>query len=201
MTAERLADPAYAALVAGEFSQLTPEWQLKMEYVLQDDGALRFDAPDAIAAFAKAQGMRFFGHTLVWYAQSPAWFERLDGRRSRSAKLMTTTSPAWSATIRRPWPGTWSTRRWRRTTWHTARLLVEQNLGQVDYMRRAYEQARAAAPDAVLLLNDYNLESLPKKRAAYLGLAEQLFRRNRRATHRARDAEPSLCMPTSRQVA
>ena len=77
----QLADPAFASLLARQVSQLTPEWELKMEYVLKDDGTFRFDAPDAIAAFARAHGMRLHGHTLVWYAQKPVAFERIDGQR------------------------------------------------------------------------------------------------------------------------
>ena len=59
-----------------------------MEYILQPDGALRFDAPDRIAAFARDRGLRLFGHTLVWYAQ---------GRRLRA---LTGTAPASPTPIR-----------------------------------------------------------------------------------------------------
>ena len=34
-----------------------------------------------------------------------------------------------------------------------------------------------ADPDAVLFINDYNLESLPKKRATFMRLVEQLLKR------------------------
>jgi hypothetical protein len=44
---------------------------MKMEYIVQPDGSFRFDAPDRIAAFARAHGMGLLGHTLVWYAQAP----------------------------------------------------------------------------------------------------------------------------------
>ena len=33
-----LADPAFAALLTRNFSQITPEWEMKMEYIAQRDG-------------------------------------------------------------------------------------------------------------------------------------------------------------------
>ncbi len=83
--AAQLDDPALAALVAAQVSQLTPEWELKMEYVLQPDGGYRFDAPDRIAAFCADQALRLFGHTLVWYAQKPDFFAGLARGTDRSA--------------------------------------------------------------------------------------------------------------------
>jgi endo-1,4-beta-xylanase len=63
-------DPAWVDLATAQFSQLTPEWEMKMEYILADGlGRFRFDGPDAIAAFARHHGLRLHGHTLIWYAQ------------------------------------------------------------------------------------------------------------------------------------
>jgi len=176
VTAERLADPAYAALIAGQFTQVTPEWQMKMEYIAQADGSLRFDAPDAIAAFAAQAGVRLFGHTLVWYAQAPLAFARLDGDAAAFGKAFDAYIAAVAGRYRQA-PG------WDVVNEAVAEdgaglrdSLWSRNLGQVDYMRRAFDQAHLAAPGAVLLINDYNLESLPQKRATYLRLAETLLK-------------------------
>jgi len=50
-----------------------------------------------------------------------------------------------------------------------------QNLGELDHMVRAFEQAKLADPDAVLFINDYNLENNPKKGATFLKLVERLL--------------------------
>ena len=173
--AAQLDDPPLADLLATQVSQLTPEWELKMEYVLQPDGAYRFDAPDRIAAFAADHGMRLFGHTLVWYAQKPAYFEALEGGAFRQA------FEAYVEAVVGRYRGRaagWDVVNeavnddgagWRDSLW-------SQRLGALDHMRIAYDLAHAADPGAVLFLNDYNLEAKPKKRATFLALAEALLK-------------------------
>ena len=176
VTAERLADPADAALIARHFAQLTPEWQLKMEYVLRDDGGFHFEAPDAIAAFAQAHGQRLFGHTLVWYAQDPTAFRRIDGQGQAFADAYRNYILAVVGRYRGQAVG------WDVVNEAVAEdgdglreSLWSRNLGPVDHMRRAFDHAREADGEAVLLINDYNLESLPKKRATFLRLVETLL--------------------------
>lgn len=171
-----LADPVYAALLSSQVSQLTAEWEMKMEYILQDDGSLRFDRPDAIAAFASGHGMRLFGHTLIWYAQGSPAFERLTG-------------DAFSRTYRNYIIAVAGRYRGQASGWDVVNEAVNedgsglrdclwsQRLGQIDYMVRAFDHAAEADPEAVLFLNDYNLESLPKKRAQFMRLVETLLKR------------------------
>jgi endo-1,4-beta-xylanase len=175
ITASQLDDPSFAGFVASEISQLTPEWELKMEYVVQADGSYRFDAPDRIAAFASDHGLRFFGHTLVWYAQGPDAFARLEGGAFRDAFAAYVTSVvgrykgravAWDVVneaVAEDGDG------WRDSLW-------SQRLGPLEHMRLAYQLAHAADLGAALFLNDYNLESNPRKRATFLKLAEALLR-------------------------
>jgi endo-1,4-beta-xylanase len=49
-------------------------------------------------------------------------------------------------------------------------------LGMYGYMVRAFKQAKAADPDAVLFLNEYNLENIPRKGATFLKLVERLLK-------------------------
>ena len=177
VTTAHLADPTYAALLNAQFSQVTPEWEMKMEYILQADGSLRFEAPDAIAAYARTQGLSLFGHNLVWYSQRPVAFARLDGQPDAFAKAY----DGYIAAVAGRYRG-------RAVGWDVVNepiaedggglrdSLWSRNLGEIDYMRRAFDQAHAAAPDAVLFVNDYNLESLPRKRTAFLRLAETLLK-------------------------
>ncbi|MGH6956356.1 MAG: endo-1,4-beta-xylanase [Caulobacteraceae bacterium] len=204
--AAQLDDPALAALYARQVSQLTPEWELKMEYVLLPDGSYRFDAPDRIADFAAGHGMRFFGHTLVWYAEKPEALERLEGGAFRDAFA------AYIAAVVGRYRG-------RAVAWDVVNEAVAENgvgwrtslwserLGPFEHMRLAYELAHDADPDAVLFLNDYNLESNPTKRATFLALAESLLKADAplgglgTQTHVAADLSPGAITTAIRDLA
>lgn len=171
-----LEDPAYASLAARHFSQLTAEWEMKMEYVVQPDGSFRFDRADAIAAFARRNGMRLFGHALVWYANEPEGFSRLDESRQSFEGALRNYITAMVGRYRGLASG-WDVvnepvmangEGWRDSLW-------TRRLGQIGHFRVAFEAAKAADPDAILFINDYHLESRPAKLLSYLRLIEQLL--------------------------
>lgn len=168
-------DPQWVDLATRHFSQLTPEWEMKMEYILQPDGRRRWDAPDRIADFARDHGLRMHATTLIWYAQDHPWFKALSGERFVREYDRYITDVA--ARYRGQAVG------WDVVNEPVAEdgnglrdCLYSQALGQDGYMIRAFEQARAADPDAVLFLNDYNLENNPVKGATFLRLLERLLK-------------------------
>jgi len=175
--AQRLQDPGFAGLVAAEASQITPEFEMKMEYIVQPDGSFRFDAPDAIAAFARDNRIRLFGHCLVWYAEKPPAFEQLDVRRVSFRDAYVNYITAVVGRYRGQAVG-WDVvneaisedgGEWRTSLW-------SERLGGLEHMRLAYEVAHQADPGARLFLNDYYLEKMPGKRASFMRLAEQLLK-------------------------
>ena len=177
MTGELL-QPRFADLLTRHFSQLTPEWEMKMEYILRDDGTFRFDAPDAIAAFAASHGMKLYATTLIWYAQKPAAFQRIDG-----------SGQAFADAYRNYILAVMGRYRGQARGWDVVNEAVAEdgdglrqsiwshNLGADDYMVHAFEHAAEADPGAVRFINDYNLESLPRKRATFMRLVERLLKR------------------------
>ena len=172
----QLADPAFTRLLISNFSQITPEWEMKMEAILKEDGGFDFARADAIADFAQANGLRLHAHTLIWYAQSPAAFARIDGSGQAFADAYRNYILAVAGRYRGRAVG------WDVVNEPTAEdgngyreCLWRKNLG-MDYAARAFQHAREADPDAILLMNDYNLETLPKKRASFLRLAESLLK-------------------------
>ncbi|CAN7245567.1 endo-1,4-beta-xylanase [Phenylobacterium sp. LjRoot164] len=204
----QLDEPDLSALIAAQVSQLTAEWEMKMEYIVQDDGSLRFDAPDQIAAFARTHGMRFFGHTLVWYAQEPPAFKNLDTGRA-----------SFEAAYRNYISAVVSRYRGQAVGWDVVNEAVDedgdgwrdclwaQRLGPLEHMVLAFQHAREADPDAVLFLNDYNLENRPKKRATFMKLVETLLKAGAplsgvgTQTHVAADLAPGMITAAIKDLA
>lgn len=73
--------PADAALIAREFSVVTPENAMKWGPVHPERTRYDFAAADRIVEFARAHGQAVRGHTLVWHQQNPAWL--VDGSFTR----------------------------------------------------------------------------------------------------------------------
>ena len=70
---DQFAVPVITELASTQFDQITTGYELKMEYLVQPDGRLRFDGPDRIADFCRRNGQTMQGHTLIWYADTPDW--------------------------------------------------------------------------------------------------------------------------------
>jgi len=147
-----------------------------MGYTAKADASFRFDRPDATAAFARSRGLRLFGHTLVWYANEPEGFVKLDeSRQSFEAALVNYVTAVvgrygglgvgWDG-VNEPIKDDSNGPRDR---------LWSRKLGQIGHFKVAFDAARAADPDAVLFTNDYHLESKPQKLASYMRLIEQLL--------------------------
>lgn len=175
--AAQLDDPAWVSLATANCSQITAEWEMKMEYIVQDDGSFQFDRPDRLAAFAKGNGMGLFGHALVWYAQNPDGFAKLDESRVPFAQAYDNYIAALVGRYRGTAVG-WDVVNeavaedgdgWRESLWAT-------KLGDFDHMLRAFKVAKAADPAARLFINDYNLESMPRKLDTYQRLIERLLK-------------------------
>jgi endo-1,4-beta-xylanase len=173
----QLQDPAYAELFARNYSQLTPEWEMKMEYILQDDGRFRFDRPDAIADFARRHGIRLYCTTLVWYDQAMPAFLKLDGQGKKFADAYRNYILAVAGRYRGQAVG------WDVVNETVADNGVDlrnsiwtRNLGVDEHMVLAFHHAKEADPNAVLFINDYHLENNPTKRATFMRTVERLLK-------------------------
>ena len=73
VNSDRLVDPVYRELATTQFSSITPENEMKWESVEPERGAFDWSAADKVAAFAKSNGQKLRGHTLLWEGHLPSW--------------------------------------------------------------------------------------------------------------------------------
>ena len=77
-------DPAYRQAVAREAGMLVCGTEMKMEVVRPEPGRTDFAQGDALVRFARGNGQRLRGHTLVWHEALPPWVRPLLARATAS---------------------------------------------------------------------------------------------------------------------
>ncbi|MBO0924281.1 endo-1,4-beta-xylanase [Cellulomonas sp. zg-ZUI199] len=169
-------DDAYRAVIAEQFSSLTHENQLKWEFLRPTRDEFRFEGADAVIDFAEENGQQVRGHTLLWHSQNPRWLTTGtftdDELRALLQEHITTVVGRYAGRI---------------VHWDVANeifdddgvLRTEQNPFLARFgtaiVADALRWAHEADPDAVLYLNDFNVEAVGPKSDAYLALAQELL--------------------------
>ena len=173
----QLDQPDWVEQMLRHCSQLTPEWEQKMERTLGPGFTYDFEPSDRVVAFARDNGLRVHGHTVIWYSQGAEVFDDVTVPRARFAAEYDRYIAAFVGRYRGRMAG-----------WDVVNEPVAEDgdglrdchwsraLGMDGYMVRAFEQAKQADPDAVLFLNEYNLENIPRKGATFLRLVERLLK-------------------------
>lgn len=191
---------ALQKLMKKHFSILTPENELKPDSVLDvadskkrvqetgDESAVcvHFDAAKALLDFAKINGIKVHGHTLLWHSQTPEalFHEGYDTSKplcSREVMLarMENYIRGIMETLEENYPGvvvSWDvlneavddgTAKLRQSKWY-------RTVGE-DYPLYAFEYARKYAPEGTMLYyNDYST-AYPAKRAGIIRLLKTLI--------------------------
>lgn len=170
------AEPLYRALVAQQFSSLTPENQLKWTYLRPDVGTFDFTAADALVDFAAEHGQQVRGHTLMWHSNVPEWLERgdysADDIRDLLHEHVTSVVGRYAGRI---------------AEWDVVNEIFDDagnlRVGDSFWVRElgpeivadVFRWAHEADPDAMLFLNDYNVEAAGPKSDAYYALVKELL--------------------------
>ena len=145
--------------VLGQCSSVTPEWSLKWDRLCPRPGRYDFHEADRIADFARGQGKRMRGHTLLWHLGMPRWADALlaDTREwGHVRSYFHTVMPRYADVV---------------DEWDVVNEPIEPNHGGNGlrqnqfykafgeaYIERALEAAKARAPRARMVINEYGLE-------------------------------------------
>jgi endo-1,4-beta-xylanase len=169
---------ADAQILKDQFSSITAENVMKPEALSPTEGSYTFEAADSLLTFAEANNMALRGHTLLWHRATPDYFFQGTPAevKARLQKYVTDVVThfkgrvyAWDVVNEVISDDDGATAPYRNSNWYQA-------AGGPDYIDWAFEAARAADPDALLFINEYNTE-LSEKRGRVLQVVRDLVDR------------------------
>jgi len=157
----------YAQIVSSEFSTLTPENEMKWQYIHPVAGSYELFFGDQLVQFAQSHQMKVRGHTLVWHNQLPRWVSESVTTEDALLKLVT----EHVSTIVGHYRG-------KIAKWDVANEVIDDAQGMRDtlfyrlsgteFLSTAFRAAHEADADALLYLNDYSVEAInPKSNRLY----------------------------------
>jgi endo-1,4-beta-xylanase len=155
----QLDDARYAEIVRQECDTLVPENELKWYVVRRDSPAFDFSRADRLARFAAASGLALRGHTLLWHHPKwlPQWLNTHDyGANPRAEVERLVTSYINMVCARYPQIQSWDVvnETVDNKTGVMRETIFSKHYGQ-EVVDLAFHTARAAAPRAQLVYNDY----------------------------------------------
>ncbi|MEE1938083.1 endo-1,4-beta-xylanase [Streptomyces sp. TRM 70361] len=169
-------DRPYRKLLAQQFNSVSPENQMKWEFIHPERDRYNFEAADAIVEFAQRHRQVVRGHTLLWHSQNPEWLEQGDFSKEELREILhdhiTTVVGRYKGKIQQ---------------WDVANEIFDEqgNLRTQDniWLRElgpeiiadAFRWAHEADPKAKLFFNDYGVESDNAKSDAYYALSQELM--------------------------
>ena len=168
----------YCRLVVRDCNLITPEYEMKWDAIAGPSGEPDYRACDELVAFAAGHDLAFHGHALWWHGSVPAFLRGSAGEAFARAAL-----EHLQRTVAR-YAG-------RLLSWDVVNEPLHPGEGREDglrsspfldafgqgYIGRAFREAAAIDPGAVLVLNEMGLEyaspEAERKRRLMLALLER----------------------------
>jgi len=171
-------DRRYRHVLAKEFNSVTPENQLKWEFVHPERHTYDFGPADAIVRSARRDHQAVRGHVLMWHSQNPAWLEEGDFTPRELRRILRehifTVVGRYRGRIHQ-----WEVANEIFTDGDDPELRTDQNIWLRELgpgiIADAFRWAHQADPNAKLFLNDYAIEGVNPKSTAYYELAQELL--------------------------
>ena len=157
---------AELANIKTQYNILTPENCMKPQPTHPSEDIYNFDTADSLVEWCQKNGIKVWGHTLVWHGQTGRWFfQGPDGQPATRELAMERLKKHIFTLVGRykgrvvGWDvvneaiedsGAGKTENLRKRSWY-------KTIGP-DVLNMAFKWAHEADPDAKLFYNDYNIE-------------------------------------------
>ena len=171
----------HALQIKQMYNSITAENDFKPIITQPQEGVWNWANADNIARFASSNNIPLRGHTLIWHGQTGRWMFYDDRGRLVKKEVLFERMRTHIHTIMNRYKG-------RIYAWDVVneaisddpeaenpyrQSLYYQICGSDEFIRKAFEFAREADPDALLFYNDYN-ESVPHKRDRIYNMVREM---------------------------
>jgi GH35 family endo-1,4-beta-xylanase len=176
-----LSNEKHVAIVKNNYNSITAENDFKPQSVQPQEGQWNFRNADLIADFCRENGIKLRGHCLAWHSQVGRWmFQGPDGQQASKELLyermkthITTVMQRYSDII---------------YCWDVVNEAITDDANATDplrpsqwkaiaggdeFIRKAFQFAREADPNALLFYNDYNA-AVPAKRDKIYNMVKEM---------------------------
>jgi endo-1,4-beta-xylanase len=168
-----------ASLIIKHFESVTAENAMKMGPIHPRENEFNWKDADVIVDFAQKNNLKLRGHTLCWHNQAPGWmFKDSEGNDASKEVLLKRLKDHINAVVSR-YKG-------KIYAWDVVNEVIDDDdlkyfrespwykICGDEYIKKAFEYAHEADPNALLFYNDYNTES-PGKRDRIYKMLKQLL--------------------------
>lgn len=174
----------FKSILLDDFNSITAENDMKMANIFRGPGNYDFSDGDRIVAYAKENGLRVHGHTLVWHSSIPGWLNSYSGTNEEFTQLIEDYVKATVAHFAEEKMMVGGEEVSVVAGWDVVNEVFDGNdlrstlfrdrMGN-DYVSKLFTWAREADPDVKLFYNDYNVASNESKRNAIIAMANDFI--------------------------